>query len=86
MQRALLREILTKHAPDAAKEQLAERVVKHLELAGFELDEDEQALRKRPPVPLRPMLGGEYGPRTPPGTASVLLWLACTGWPQASVR
>jgi hypothetical protein len=31
---------LTEYAPDDAKQQLAERVVKHLELSGFELDED----------------------------------------------
>ena len=52
--RALLRRIVTEHAPDDAKEQLAQRVVTHPELSGFELDEDGQVLRKRPPLPLRP--------------------------------
>jgi hypothetical protein len=28
---------------------LAQRVVEHLELSGFEIDENEQVLRKRPP-------------------------------------
>jgi hypothetical protein len=28
---------------------LAERVVEHLEQSGFEVDEDEQVMRKRPP-------------------------------------
>ena len=57
--RALLRRILAEHAPDDAKQQLAERVVKHLETAGFELDEDGQALRKRPPLPPHGMPRGE---------------------------
>ena len=57
--RTLLRRILTEHAPDDAKQELAERVVKHLETAGFELDEDGQALRKRPPVPPHGMPRGE---------------------------
>jgi hypothetical protein len=30
---------------------LAERVMEHLELAGFEIDEAEQVMRKRPPTP-----------------------------------
>jgi hypothetical protein len=38
--RDLLRRILREHAPDDAKQQLAERVVKHLEQSGFDLDED----------------------------------------------
>jgi hypothetical protein len=57
--RALLRRILTEHAPDDAKQQLAERVVKHLETSGFELDEDGQALRKRPPLAPHGMPRGE---------------------------
>jgi hypothetical protein len=57
--RALLRRILAEHAPDDAKQQLAERVVKHLEQSGFELDEDGQALRKRPPVRPHGMPRGE---------------------------
>ena len=46
--RDLLRRVLREHAPDDAKQELAERVVKHLEQSGFELDEECQALRKRP--------------------------------------
>jgi hypothetical protein len=47
--RALLRRLLTEHAPDDARQQLAARVVEHLEQSGFEIDENEQVLRKRPP-------------------------------------
>jgi hypothetical protein len=57
--RSLLRRILTEHAPDDAKQQLAEQVVKHLEQSGFELDEDGQALRMRPPLPPHGMPRGE---------------------------
>jgi hypothetical protein len=49
--RALLRRLLTEHAPDDARQQLAARVVGHLEQSGFEIDEDEQVMRKRPPDP-----------------------------------
>jgi hypothetical protein len=48
--RALLRRLLTEHAPDDARQQLAARVVEHLEQAGFEIDEEHQVLRKRPPT------------------------------------
>ena len=48
--RQLLRRLLQEHAPDDAKHELAERVVKHLEQSGFELDEEAGALRKRPPL------------------------------------
>jgi hypothetical protein len=48
--RALLRRILTEHAPDDARQMLAQRVVQHMELSGFEIDESEQVLRKRPPA------------------------------------
>jgi hypothetical protein len=47
--RALLRRLLTEHAPDDARQELAERVVKELDLT-FEIDEGEQVLRKRPPT------------------------------------
>jgi hypothetical protein len=57
--RTLLRRVLTEHTPDDAKQQLAERVVKHLETAGFELDEDGQVLRKRPPLQPHGMPRGE---------------------------
>ena len=49
--RALLRRILKEHAPDDARQMLAERVMEHLELAGFEIDEAKQVMRKRPPTP-----------------------------------
>ena len=48
--RDLLRRILKEHVTDDARHQLAERVVEHLERSGFELDEEGQALRKRPPT------------------------------------
>jgi hypothetical protein len=49
--RDLLRRIVKEHAPDDARQQLAERVVKHLEEAGFEIDEAEKTLRQLPPTP-----------------------------------
>jgi hypothetical protein len=49
--RTLLRRILKEHAPDDAREQLAERVIQHLELSGFEIDEGAQVMKKRPPTP-----------------------------------
>jgi hypothetical protein len=48
--RELLRRILKEHAPDDARQQLAARVVEHLEQSGFEIDEAEQVMRKRPPT------------------------------------
>jgi hypothetical protein len=48
--RALLRRLLTEHAPDDARQQLAARVVAHLEKSGFEIDEAEQVMRKCPPT------------------------------------
>jgi hypothetical protein len=47
--RALLRRLLKEHAPEDARRQLAERVVEHLEQSGFEIDEADQVMRKRPP-------------------------------------
>ena len=47
--RDLLRDILKQHVSDGPREQLGKRVVEHLELSGFEIDEEGQALRKRPP-------------------------------------
>ena len=38
------------HAPDDARQMLADRVVEHLELSGFEIDEADQVMRKRPPT------------------------------------
>ncbi|MDF2780518.1 MAG: hypothetical protein K0S96_322 [Geminicoccaceae bacterium] len=49
--RGLLRRLLREHAPDDARQELAERVVEHLERSGFELDERARTLRQRPPVP-----------------------------------
>ena len=49
--RDVLRRLLKEHASDDARDQLAERVVQHLEQSGFEIDEDGQALRRKPPRP-----------------------------------
>ena len=49
--RDLLRRMVREHALDDAREQLAERVVQHLELSNFEIDEEDQALRRKPPRP-----------------------------------
>ena len=57
--RDLLRRILREHAPDDANQELAARVVKHLEQSGFDLDEEGQALRKRPPLQPHGMARGE---------------------------
>jgi hypothetical protein len=51
MSRDLLRRLLKEHAPDDARQQLAERVVRHLEQSNFEINEDGQALRRKPPRP-----------------------------------
>jgi hypothetical protein len=37
--RGLLRRLLREHAPDDARQELAERVITHLEGSGYELDE-----------------------------------------------
>jgi hypothetical protein len=47
--RDLLRRLLKEHVADDARQQLAERVIDHLELSGFEIDEAEQVMRKAPP-------------------------------------
>jgi hypothetical protein len=49
--RDLLRRLLKEYTTDDARQQLAERVIEHLELSGYEIDEGEQVLRKRPPTP-----------------------------------
>jgi hypothetical protein len=46
-----LRRLLKEHAPDGARQMLAERVVQHLEQSGFVIDEERRVLRKRPPSP-----------------------------------
>jgi hypothetical protein len=45
--RPLLRQILKEHVSDDARQQLAKRVLEHLELSGFEIDEAERVMRKR---------------------------------------
>jgi hypothetical protein len=48
--RDLLRRLLKEHVTDATREHLAKRVVEHLELSGFEIDEGAQLMRRRPPT------------------------------------
>ena len=48
--RALLRRLLKEHVTDDTRQQLGKKVVEHLELSGFEIDESEQTMRKRPPT------------------------------------
>ena len=57
--RSLLRRLLKEHAPDDARQELAEGVVRHLEESGFELDGEGRALRKRPPLEPHGMARGE---------------------------
>ena len=45
--RDLLRRLLKQHVTDDTRQQLAERVVEHLELSGFEIDEQERVMRKK---------------------------------------
>ena len=59
LNRSLLRRLMKQHAPDDAKRELGERVVKHLEESGFEVDEARQVLRKRPPLEPHGMARGE---------------------------
>jgi hypothetical protein len=40
--RALLRRLLKEHVTDDTRRKLAKRVVEHLELSGFEIDEERQ--------------------------------------------
>jgi hypothetical protein len=49
-QRDLLRQMLSEHVTDAARDQLAKRVVEHLEMSGFQIDEGEQIMKRRPPT------------------------------------
>jgi hypothetical protein len=44
--RDLLRRLSKEHAPDDARQMLAERVAEHLEQSGFQVDDDGQALRR----------------------------------------
>jgi hypothetical protein len=41
--------ILKDHVSDDAREMLAKKVVEHLELSGFEIHEDEEVMKRRPP-------------------------------------
>jgi hypothetical protein len=45
-QRDLLRRLLKEHVSDDTRHILAKRVVEHLELSGFEIDEEERIMRK----------------------------------------
>jgi hypothetical protein len=45
--RGLLRRLLGEHVTDATREHLAKRMVEHLEICGFEVDEVRQIIRKR---------------------------------------
>jgi hypothetical protein len=47
--RDLLRRLLSEHVTERTRDQLAKPVVEHLELAGFQIDESAQIMRKRPP-------------------------------------
>jgi hypothetical protein len=54
--RDLLRRLLKEHVSDTTREQLAKRVVEHLELSGFEIDEGAQVMRTRPATTARTAL------------------------------
>jgi hypothetical protein len=41
------RRLLKEHIADDAREQLAKKVLEHLDLSGFEIDEERQVMRKR---------------------------------------
>jgi endonuclease YncB( thermonuclease family) len=42
--------ILKDPVTDDARQQLAERVIEHLELSGFEIDDGDQVMKRRPPI------------------------------------
>jgi hypothetical protein len=48
--RPLLRRILKEHVSDDARHQLAKELVEHLELSGFQIDEERQVMTKRRPT------------------------------------
>jgi hypothetical protein len=48
-ERDLLRGLLKQHVTDDTSEMLGKKVVEHLELSGFEIDEHEQVMKRRPP-------------------------------------
>jgi hypothetical protein len=84
--RTLLRRILAEHAPDEARQQLAERVVKHLEQSGFDLDEEGRTLRKRTPLQPHWDAAGRLAPTGHPGAASARLGRSSTAWPRRPGR
>jgi hypothetical protein len=45
--RDLLRRLLKEHVTDDARDVLARKVIEHLEMSGFEIDESSQTMRKR---------------------------------------
>jgi hypothetical protein len=45
----LLRRILKEHVSDDARDMLAKKVLEHLELSGFQIDEERQTMTKRRP-------------------------------------
>lgn len=45
--RPLLRQLLKEHVSDDTRDSLVQRVVAHLELCGFEIDEEARIIRKR---------------------------------------
>jgi hypothetical protein len=45
--RDLMRRILKEHAADDARRMLAKKVLEHLELSGYEIDERDHVIRKR---------------------------------------
>ena len=44
---ALLRRLLKRHVADDTRQQLAKRVIEHLEMSDFKIDEGEKIMRKR---------------------------------------
>jgi hypothetical protein len=48
--RDLMRRILKEHLADDARQLLANKVVEHLEMSGFEIDEERQVMTKRLPT------------------------------------
>jgi hypothetical protein len=47
--RSLLRRLLQEHAPDDARHELAERVVRRLEQSGYEIDDEHEVSRSAAP-------------------------------------
>ena len=49
--RDLLRRLLKEHLTDDTRQQLGKKVVEHLELSGFQIDEERQLMTKKRPPP-----------------------------------